>query len=114
MIVAFTVGFSIMLILRLVPHSREALVFPRQALSQWHRDRARVFRVCPDSSAMLLALSPLFWAMVIPDLLAVPKASEAARQHPRTPPVLPRSPTRCVKPVLLVFLMEQFSANVPV
>jgi hypothetical protein len=88
MIVTFIAGPSVIFILRPALHLREALMHPHRTLIQWHHDRARVFRASPDSSAMILVLPPVICVTATPDRLAVPKASEAARQPPRTPLVL--------------------------
>src|SRR5260370_36454290 len=113
MSMTFTVGFSVMLILRTALHSQEVSMYPHQVLLQWHLDRVRVCRVSLASEVSIRVLLPVFWEIATPDFLAVPRASEAARQHPRTPLVLPHFPRHCVKPVLLVFLMERFSASGP-
>src|SRR6266446_4356615 len=113
MVVTSTLGLSVMLILRPSLHSREVLIHPHQVLLQWHHDRVRVCRVSPASSGMIRVLLPVFWVIATPGVLAVPTASKAARRHLRTPPIQPRFPMRCVKPALLVFLLERFSASEP-
>src|SRR2546425_11325289 len=109
----FTMGFSAMLILRPALHSQEVSMYPHQVLLQWYLDRVRVCRVSLGSSVSIRVLLPVFWEIATPDRLAVPKASAAARQHLQTLLVPPHFPGHCVKPVLLVFLMERFSASGP-